>query len=559
MVAVAVAGLALLAGSVAPATAQPAARHAPASAADVVAAMQPGWNLGNTLDALGPDETAWGNPRVTRQLLDEIEDQGFRSVRIPVSWGQHQGGAPGYAVDPVWMDRVEEVVDLALDEDLMVLLNIHHDSWTWANAMPAEHDAVVAQYDALWEQIAERFRDHPREVLFESINEPQFAGVDDATSYTLLDELNTRFHEIVRASGGGNADRVLVLPTLHTNADQGRLDALNATFDELADPNLAATVHFYGYWPFSVNVAGGFRFDATARADADGTFQRVHDSFTARGIPVILGEFGLLGFDRHTGTIEQGEKLKFFEYTGNLARTTDVTTMLWDNGQHFDRTAFTWRDKELFAYLSTSWVRRSGTASSDLVFVDADGAATARTVTLEPHGTSFRGVYEGPRALRAGRDYTRSGDTLTLSAALLGRLAGSGATGERATLRVKYSSGLPWKLHVIRFGTPELGAAQGTTDGFAIPTSFDGDRLATMEARYADDGTNAGPHNWTSYKEYDVAFTPDEANGAIILRPAFFNEVADARPVRLTFHFWSGEKVSYTVTREGTAVSGAAG
>ncbi|QCB95473.1 cellulase [Cellulomonas shaoxiangyii] len=516
--------------------------------------MQPGWNLGNTLDSVGADETAWGNPRVTADLFDAVEDAGFNSVRIPATFGQHQGPAPEYAVDPVFLDRVEEVVDMALDEGLYVLLDVHHDSWQWVNQMPARHDEVVAQYDALWEQLAERFRDHSRRLLLESVNEPQFAGVDDAQAYALLDELNVRFHEIVRATGGRNADRVLVLPTLHTNAEQGRLDALTATFEALDDPNLAATVHYYGYWPFSVNVAGGYRYDATAQADTEGTFTRVHDSFVARGIPVILGEYGLLGFDRHTGTIEQGEKLKFFEHLGHLARTTGVTTMLWDNGQHLDRTTFEWQDPALFAQIEESWKRRSGTASTDQVFV-TPGAVTDQTVTLQLHDYRVKDVRLDGRKLK-DREYRLVGDQLTLPAALLERVVGTGAYGTRGVLEVRFSKGLPWRIEVVAADAPVLADATGTVEAFAVPTDFRGDRLATMEARYAD-GTNAGPHPWTSFKEFDVTFAPED--GHIVLRPAFFAEVTDGAPVSLTFHFWSGRTAEYTVTRTGTTVTGTVG
>ncbi|MBB2923283.1 cellulase family glycosylhydrolase [Cellulomonas cellasea] len=557
------AALALTTTVVAPASAGTAPQAGPRPAAvdpasEVVAEMQPGWNLGNTLDAVGADETAWGNPRVTEDLLRAVEDAGFQSVRIPVTLGQHSGPAPTWTIDPAVLDRVEEVVDQALDADLSVLLDLHHDSWMWTNQMPTRHDEVLAQFTATWEQLAERFRDHPRTLLFESINEPQFAGTSgDAQSYALLHELNVRFHEVVRSSGGRNADRVLVLPTLHTNADQGRLDALVATFEELDDPNLAATFHYYGYWPFSVNVAGGTRFDAAAQADLTGTFARVRETFVARGIPVILGEYGLLGFDRHTGTIEQGEKLKFFEALGHQARTTGVTTMLWDNGQHLSRTAFTWSDPALFAHLRSSWTRRSGTASTDQVFV-RPGAVAAQTVTLNPNGQTVKGLYLDGKKLKAGTDFTLAGDALTLPAALLARLVGSGEHGTRAVLEVRFSKGLPWRVEIVSADTPVLSGATGTTDAFAVPTEFRGDRLATMEARYLD-GTNAGPHSWTPFKEYDVTFAPDTAAGTIALRPTFFAEVIDGAPVVLTFHFWSGATVAYTVVRNGTAVTGTVG
>lgn len=547
--------------SAGPTSAGPAGAERPRpsapSAARVVAAMQPGWNLGNTLDAIGADETAWGNPFATRALFDELEDQGFNSVRIPVTIGQHEGPAPEYTIDPATLDRVEQVVDWALDEDLSVLLDVHHDSWQWVNQMPTRHDEVLAQFRATWQQLADRFRDHPRSLLFESINEPQFAGVDDAQSYALLDELNVAFHEVVRATGGRNVDRVLVLPTLHTDSGQARLDALVQTFDALDDRNLAATFHYYGYWPFSVNVAGGYRYDATAQADTVGAFERVRTTLGARGIPVVLGEYGLLGFDRHTGTIEQGEKLKFFEHLGYLARTSGVTTMWWDNGQHLDRTALTWRDPALFAQVSSSWTRRSGVASSDQVFV-RPGAVADASITLQPNGNTLRSVSVDGRRLRAERDYRLDGDTLTFRSALLARLLGDGTYGTRATVELRWSKGVPWRVQVVSADTPTLADATGTTDGFAIPTAFRGDRLATMEARYAD-GSNAGPHGWTSFKEYDVTFAPDEASGRVLLRPAFFAEVAEGSPVTLTFHFWSGDRVTYTVVRTGSTVVGTAG
>lgn len=534
----------------------PGPAQAAPSAAAITRAMQPGWNLGNTLDATGDDETSWGNPRVTRELLRDIRAQGFKSIRIPVTWGQHQGPAPAYTIDPVYLDRVREVVGWALDEGFYVLLNIHHDSWQWINTMPTDHDTVLARYQAIWTQVAGAFRDASPRLLLESVNEPQFAGSSgDDQNYALLAELNAVFHRIVRGTGGGNTTRALVLPTLHTNADQGRLDALTTEFAALDDPYLIATVHYYGYWPFSVNVAGGYRFDATAQAELLGTFQRLRDSLISRGIPVILGEYGLLGFDRHTGTIEQGEKLKFFELFGYEARRSGVTTMLWDNGQHFDRTAGVWRDAELFAHVSTSWRTRSGTAESDLLFVRRSEPVTARTITINPNGTGFTHVRLGDTTLRRGPDYQVSGDRLTLSAGLLRRLTQADGYGVRASLSLRFSRGVPWRLDVVSYDRPVVQPADGTTGAYAVPTAFDGDRLATMTATYAD-GSFAGPHNWTAYKEFDRAFTPDYPAGTIRLTPEFFAEVTDGAPVTLTFVFWSGETVAYRVTRTGATVTG---
>jgi endoglucanase len=530
----------------------------PTNRVALVAAMQPGWNLGNTFDSTGADETSWGNPRVTQALLDSIKANGFKSIRIPVTWGHRSGGAPDYTIDATFLNRVREVVDWALARDLSVMINMHHDSWQWVNQMPSQHDAVLARYNAIWTQIAAAFRNHSSRLVFESINEPQFTGSSgDTQSYQLLHELNASFRSIVRQSGGNNATRVLVLPTLHTNADQGRVDALVSSFTQLNDPNTVATFHFYGFWPFSVNVAGYTRFNGEVQADLTGALDRMYNAFTARGIPVILGEYGLLGFDRHTGTIEQGEKLKFFEFLGYYARSRQITTQLWDNGQHLGRTSLTWTDPELFNHIRSSWTTRSGTASDDFIFNTRSSAITAKSLTLNLNGASFVAVRQGSTDLVRNTDYTVSDSQLTFTAAALTRLSGSRAYGVNATVHVHYSQGVPWRVNIITYDTPVLQNATGTTGSFAIPTQFRGDQLATMEAKYSD-GSNAGPHNWTSFKEFDVAFGPNYTSNAITLTSAFFGEVNDNRPVTLTFHFWSGARVTYTITRNGSNVTGTA-
>ena len=538
------------------ASAQPS--RASGTAMSVVAAMQPGWNLGNTFDAI-PDETSWGNPAVTRELLRNVKAQGFNSIRMPITWLAHLGPAPDYAIDPAFLSRVREVVGWALDARLYVMINMHHDSWQWVMDLPTQHDTVLSRYTAVWTQIATAFRDTSRKLVFESINEPFFNGSSgDAQNAALMNELNTTFHGIVRRSGGTNATRLLVLPTLHTSPDQARVDELAATFAALGDPNLIATVHFYGFWPFSVNIAGFTRFDATVQKDLTDIVDRVHDAFVARGIPVIIGEYGLLGFDRNLGVVEQGEKLKFFELLGFYARTRNVTTMLWDNGQHFNRTTFQWSDPALFAQIRTSWTVRSATASTDQIFLSRSQPAADRTVTLNLNGNTLTGIFHDRRPLIRGRDYTLTGDQLTFSAATLTRLQGGKGLGVNAVLSARFTRGVPWKFTVITSDTPVLQNAAGTTTSLAIPAAFNGDQLATMEATYAD-GTNAGPQNWTPFKEFWLTFMPDYTANTITLTPTFFAEVNDTAPVTLTFHFWSGAIVKYTVTRTGTTVTGTTG
>ncbi|GGL99074.1 MULTISPECIES: cellulase family glycosylhydrolase [Micromonospora] len=523
-----------------------------------VAAMQPGWGLGNTLDAI-PDETAWGNPLVTQALLRQIRSQGYNSIRIPVTWTDHTGPAPSYTIDPVWLNRVRQVVDWSLAEGLYVMINLHHDSWQWLNGYLADRTTVMNRYTALWTQLATTFRGHSSKLTFESINEPQFAGTSgEAQGDELLHELNLAFVRLVRASGGNNATRLLVLPTLYTTSDQARLDALTTTLDQLRDPNIAATVHFYGWWPFSVNIAGGIRYDATVEKDLVDGFDRVHDTFVARGIPVIIGEWGLLSYDyTRPGIIQRGELLKFFEAVGHHARTRKLTTILWDAGSFLNRNTLQWRDQGLYQLMKASWTTRSATAATDQLYLPRTGTIASRALTLNLNGVSFQGLRQGSTNLVAGTDYTVSGNTLTLTAAALTRLAGNRAPGVNATLEAHFSAGVPWQISVISYDPPTQAAATGTTSSFAVPTQFRGDQLATMEARYAD-GSNAGPANWTSYKEFWTHFQPDYTANTILLKPEFFAEVNDG-PVVLTFHFWSGARLTYRLTRSGGTVTGSVG
>ncbi|MFJ4879057.1 cellulase family glycosylhydrolase [Streptomyces sp. NPDC088745] len=528
----------------------------PYQAKDVNAAMQPGWNLGNTLDAI-PDETSWGNPLTTRAHFAKIRSEGFRSVRIPVTWTDHQSATAPYAVDATWMKRVQQVVDFAVAEGLYVVLNVHHDSWQWIKKMSTEHDQVVARYNSLWTQIARQFRDAPRSVLFESINEPQFADASQEQITRFLHELNTSFHSIVRASGSRNGNRVLVLPSWNTSANQKPLDDLVTTIRALKDPHLIATVHYYSWYPFSVNIAGGTRYDETAQKDLETSFDRVRDTLLARGIPVYLGEFGLLSWPNHfhPESVERGEALKYFEHLGHKMRTLGITTALWDAFNLLNRETLKWRDPALFALIKSSWTTRSGSTSFDRVYLPKSGAVPARSLTLNRNGLKFRGLWHGSGKLVQGRDYTLSGDRLTLTAELLTRLAGDRGYGVNATVQARFSAGRPWTVEVVTTGRPVLTNTTGTTEAFAVPAQYRGDQLATMHATYAD-GSNAGPTDWTPYQEFNQAFSPDYPKSTIVLTPAFNTSLREGQTATLVFHFYSGATVTYQVTRTDSTVTG---
>ncbi|GGL08529.1 cellulase family glycosylhydrolase [Streptomyces flaveus] len=538
--------------------ASPSAVSVPASAMEAVAAMQPSWNLGNTLDAI-PDEDSWGNGQTTKATFEKIATDGFRSVRIPVTWSDHQSATAPYTIDATYMARVKQLVNWALDSGLYVVLNVHHDSWMWVEKITSDHDNVMARFNSTWSQISTTFRDAPRTLVFEGINEPSFAGATDAQKFQYLRELQTSFHSVVRASGGANANRLLSLTTPAGSPDQAFMDDLYTTITALNDSQLVAQVHFYSWYPFSVNVAGGTHYDATAQKHLDDTFANMHNTFVAKGIPLYIGEYGLLDYPNHfhPSRVERGEALKYYEHAGYGARKYGLTTALWDPFSYLNRDTLQWRDPALFAAIKSSWTTRSGTASFDKVFVPKSSPVTAKSLTLNLNGTTFRGVWQGQSKLVAGRDYTVSGNKLTFTAKALTRLIGDRAYGVNSKLQARFTRGLPWDIDIVTNDVPVLSDAAGTTDSFTVPTRYRGNDLATMHATYAD-GTNAGPTDWTPFQEFNKAFSPDYPNGTIILTPEFLDSLRDGEPATLVFHFYSGTTVTYHVTKSGSSVTGTA-
>lgn len=246
--------------------------------------------------------------------------------------------------------------------------------------------------------------------------------------------------------------------------------------------------------------------------------------------------------------------LKFFEYFTQYAHSKSITHMWWDNGQHFNRTTNQWRDPDLHQVIMQSLTGRSSTADTDLIFLKNGTAVQDTVLNLNLNGNSFVSLKDGSATLSSGTDYTLSGNVLTVKASALSKYA-SGSFGEKTVLTANFNSGPGWKIHVRYFNTPVQSASTGTTSsGLVIPTSFNGDLLATMEAVYTN-GTNAGPHNWTSYKEFNVAFDPDTTNNTITITPKFFAETTGGA-INLTFHFWSGQIVKYQISFKGNKITG---
>ena len=313
-----------------------------------------GWNLGNHFDAYNDGvsgETAWGNPRATQTAFDKIRAAGFRTVRVPVTWLGHIGEAPDYKIEDVWLDRVAEVVGYAEAAGLNVIINMHHDgadSKYWLDVKTAAVDAdvhkqILEQVGAMWGQIADRFRDKGKFLIFEAFNEIHDGGwgwgdnrKDGGKQYNCLNEWNQAFVDAVRASGGENADRILGIPAYCTNVDIA-VETFRLPKDTAKD-RLMMAVHCYDPYDYTLpakksewghTASSSKKVPGDNEADLRKVFEKLHDNFISKGIPVYMGEFGCV--NRATAR-EQAFQQYYFKYYAKLAKTYRVPSILWDNG-----------------------------------------------------------------------------------------------------------------------------------------------------------------------------------------------------------------------------------
>jgi uncharacterized repeat protein (TIGR02543 family) len=301
--------------------------------------MTVGWNLGNTLEAIC-GETAWGNPATSQTLINAVKAAGFNSIRIPVSWDCHTAPSGTTTIPADWMARVKQVVDYAISQDMYVVLNIHWDNgWLQDHPTFAFQTAVNAKQQAYWTQIANTFKTYDQHLLFAGTNEVHADyGTPTAEHNTVQQSYNQTFVNAVRATGGNNASRTLVVQTYNTNIQHG-FNFFNMPTDTIAS-RLMVEVHNYDPYDFTLNPNGACNVWGAPFPDSgsncnwayesyfDSLFAQVKAKWVDQGIPVILGEYGV-------GT-RPGKNLEarayWNQYINKAANTNGVKTFYWDNG-----------------------------------------------------------------------------------------------------------------------------------------------------------------------------------------------------------------------------------
>ena len=276
--------------------------------------MKVGWNLGNTLDANNPNlsgpetsqyETCWGQPVTPPELFKVLKDAGFNAMRIPVTWYQHLDGNNN--IDEAWMSRVEEVVNYVLDQGMYCIINVHHDTGTegWLMATTTNFSTMNARFVKIWQQVAEKFKNYDEHLLFESYNEmldeydswcfasfatsSRYNSTVAANAYKAINDYAQNFVNTVRATGGNNANRNLIVNTYAACCGEGTWNVhLTDPLQEMKLPadqvenHLIFEVHSY---PTVTNLAD-------TRKSVDDIISKLKTHLVSKGAPVIFGEWG---------------------------------------------------------------------------------------------------------------------------------------------------------------------------------------------------------------------------------------------------------------------------
>lgn len=308
--------------------------------------MSPGWNLGNSLEAMGNpyvwgstnfNETNWGNPKATQALFNSVKAAGFKSVRIPISWKSYADANDN--ISPQWMERVTEVVNYAHNAGLYALINIHWDGG-WMQPTYAQQGTANARLTKFWGQIANNFRNHDDTLLFAGTNEVMVDGNYNppTAEYCAVQKgFNETFIAAVRGNGGNNSTRHLVVQAYNTNIDHAVTCNAAMPGDWTAN-RMMMEMHYYDPFEFTLNEKStvwkwGQAADPTGWANesyTDSQFQKMKTNFIDKGVPVIMGEYAAI---LRTEFDPAGTNRKYWDqYITRSAFTRGIVPMYWDNG-----------------------------------------------------------------------------------------------------------------------------------------------------------------------------------------------------------------------------------
>jgi endoglucanase len=321
-----------------------------------------GINLGNTFDATGDwinssqvrnFETAWGSPVITEKIIKAYADAGFRTMRIPVTWSNMLSS--DYVIDTAWMDRIQQIVDWVTGNGMYAIVNLHHDSFI-GELFPTDEAEGFKKYEAIWSQISERFKDYSDYLIFESMNEPGFDAIwnqyggtqkQKERAFDLINRINQRFVDLVRASGSNNAERHLLISTYYTNIGHANNGLTKMPDDPMG--RCAISVHYYTPWTWVAlekdESWGKARWEwgtPEDYADLNSELDLMKTNYVDKGIPVIIGEYcmcskkekqysDLWEIEVTRGIYERGMCPVYWDVQGSATNFFDRKTLTWGN------------------------------------------------------------------------------------------------------------------------------------------------------------------------------------------------------------------------------------
>ena len=318
------------------------------SAAQAVKNMGIGTNFGNCTDVVAmwmnmnsnsvtDFEKAWGQVPTTKPMVDFLKQNGFNSVRIPVTWFQHM--KEDGTVDEAWMNRIQEIVDYVIDNGMYCILNVHHDTGAdsddvkhWIKADEANYNENKEKFESLWTQIATRFKNYDQHLLFEGYNEMLDAdntwnAPKSASSYNGLNGYAQSFVNAVRATGGNNETRNLIVNTYAAASGDEVLNNLTIPTDKV-EGHIAVEVHTYAPWDWFTKG----KWDASCSKEIADMFTRLNSKFISKGIPCIIGEYGTHGNKSVSKTSSASEIQAAADQAADIvkqAKAYGVATFYW--------------------------------------------------------------------------------------------------------------------------------------------------------------------------------------------------------------------------------------
>ncbi len=311
---------------------------------EIAAEMGIGWNLGNTFDATGGNrgniysqETSWGNPQVTKELITAIHDSGFKTIRIPVTWMNQINNFDNYTINPDFLARVKEVVDYAYDLDMYIIINVHHESWINTSKLSSDYLEIGDKLAAVWAQIADYFADYDQHLIFEGMNEPRLAGTGiewsgNQNAYYIVQYLNQVFAYTIRSNGKGhNDERCLMIPGYAASSSTDILKSITLpTYKGETVKNLIISVHCYNPYDFclSDNMTDFDPENSNHTYSITSVFKQLEELFLFYDIPVVIGETGA------TDSNNTEARENWAAFMGKMAYKYGVPIIIWDNGAY---------------------------------------------------------------------------------------------------------------------------------------------------------------------------------------------------------------------------------